>query len=900
MAGIVGDLTSQALERARLYERERESRQALERILQVAPRFLADDASDVHSVICREARVTFGADHGVLWRIRAGGLELLAIDPPSSELAVTGVRLPLDDFPRLQDAIRILAAHPSSRTSSKRHTARGSSSFGGSASVLRCVRQSSPVPASSCLRSRGTSSSRSRIPQHSRSYVVSPTRPASRSSSWSAGERRRTPQVAPTQRAGSRRSPLALSLAATPLEVGNTCLEHALASIGAEAGFVVLYGAEKTSVELVTSSGYDEDELEAWRGAGVEDDVPFARAIASREPVWALSPREMAAFTGLSEARATGWVAIPLLTRTGVRGALHLSLRTPRELREGEREWLATMVAQCAQAFERSGLYEEEQRSRMRAERLQSMTASLSNALTTADVAEVVVDEVELAINATAIALVTVVDGHVGDILASKGYDTEDIPPLFELPLDADTPGGRAIRSRRSLLFESAAAMRDEFPRTAEAVAAMGHETTLFAPTVAGRRANGLMVVSWREPYRLSEDNRLLVESLLGQAAQALDRASHFELEQTIAETLQRSVLPDSLPRVEGVELAARYLPGSAQLDVGGDWFDALKLPDGRLGLVVGDVVGKGVQAAASMAQLRNAIRAFSLEPLKPPSVLARLNHLADDVLDTTFATVAYLALDPETGVCRLSSAGHPPPVVAYPDGRVELLEGGRGLPLGTGMPARYRQQTIELPAGSVLVLYTDGLVERRGRTLDVGFAELRAAIARAPTDPDRLLEHILDNLVGAGERGDDIALLAARFLPVAPRPLAMRFRSSVDSMTLVRDAMRTWLAGVPAGRLEPEHLVLATWEACANAIEHAADPSDDVITLLAELEEAVVRVVVQDAGHWTSPEARADRGLGLELIRTLMSSVHIDQGNGGTRITIEKLLEASPTVPVS
>ena len=179
-------------------------------------------------------------------------------------------------------------------------------------------------------------------------------------------ERRRAEADAASRADATRRLQevtAALSLAATPLEVGNTCLEHALASIGAEAGFVVLYGAEKTSVELVTSSGYDEDELEAWRGAGVEDDVPFARAIASREPVWALSPREMAAFTGLSEARATGWVAIPLLTRTGVRGALHLSLRTPRELREGEREWLATIVAQCAQAFERSGLYEEEQRS---------------------------------------------------------------------------------------------------------------------------------------------------------------------------------------------------------------------------------------------------------------------------------------------------------------------------------------------------------------------------------------------------------------------------------------------------------------------------------------------------------------------------------------------------------
>ena len=277
-----------------------------------------------------------------------------------------------------------------------------------------------------------------------------------------------------------------------------------------------------------------------------------------------------------------------------------------------------------------------------------------------------------------------------------------------------------------------------------------------------------------------------IVEALAGQAAQALERSRHFESEQTIAETLQRSVLPVSLPRVEGVQLAARYLPGTAQLDVGGDWFDAIQLPDGKLGLVVGDVVGKGVQAAASMGQLRNAIRAFSVERLKPPSTLTRLSRLADEVLDTSFATVVYLVIDPEKGIGRMSSAGHPPPVIAYPDGRVGLLEEARGLPLGTGIPTKYRQETIELPAGTVIVLYTDGLVERRGRSIDDGLRDLQVAVLDAPDGPqDRLLEHILEHVVGSGERGDDIALIAARLLPVAPRPLELRLAARVESMDL-------------------------------------------------------------------------------------------------------------------
>ena len=205
-----------------------------------------------------------------------------------------------------------------------------------------------------------------------------------------------------------------------------------------------------------------------------------------------------------------------------------------------------------------------------------------------------------------------------------------------------------------------------------------------------------------------------IVEALAGQAALALDRARRFESEQAIVETLQRSVLPVSLPRVDGVQMAARYLPGSVQFDVGGDWFDAISLPDGKLGLVVGDVVGKGVQAAASMSQLRNAIRAFSVERLKPSSTLARLNRLANDVLDTAFATVVYLVLDPANGVCRLASAGHPPPIVAYPDGRIELLEGGRGLPLGTGLRS-------EVPAG-------DGRAPGRH-----GHSPLHRRVGRAP-----------------------------------------------------------------------------------------------------------------------------------------------------------------------
>ncbi|HUG65078.1 MAG TPA: SpoIIE family protein phosphatase [Gaiellaceae bacterium] len=889
LARIVAGLAGQALERARLYEQERESRRALDRILQVAPRFLVDDAGTVVQSVCREARATFGADYGVLWRVVDDRLELLCVDPPRAE-PTADLHLRLDDFPRLHNAIRGLRT---SFVPDVLETTKGDGlNFVRNLGIRSSLRAPVVIAGQAEL-----------VLSISWQVVVSEPDPATlavvRRFADQAGlaleqlERRRAEGQALARAEGTRRLQqvtAALSQAATPLDVSNTCLAHALESIGAEAGFVVLTGPDGTrTVDLVASSGYDDDELEAWRGFGLDDDLPFGRAIGTGEPVWALGPEEMSALTGFAESRTTGWFAIPLMTSRGARGALHVSLRDSREITESEREWLQAMVAQCGQALERSGLYEEEQRSRMRAERLQTMTAQLSNALSSADVADVVVDEIAAAYDPTALALVAIADGHVTRVLRSCGDGENVLAPLLDLA--EGTPGGLATRSRRSVLIDDRQATTKTFPATADAMAALGHETLLVVPFVAARLVNGLLVASWEYVTGLVAEDRAVVEALAGQAAQALDRAGRYESEQAIAETLQRSVLPDSLPRVEGVQLAARYLPGSAQLDVGGDWFDAMQLPDGKLGLVVGDVVGKGVQAAASMAQLRNAIRAFSVERLKPSSALARLNRLSQDVLDTSFATLVYVALEPSTGVCRMSSAGHPPPVVAFADGRVELLETARGLPLGTGLQAKYRQATVELPAGSMLVLYTDGLVERRGRSIDEGFAALCAAVETAPRDPDRLLDHVLEQVIGERDREDDIALLAARLLPVAPRTLELRVSSSSDSMPLVRDAMRTWLAGTPLDRADAEGVVLATWEAFANAVEHAANPTEAVVRVRAELDDARIRVVVEDTGGWVPPSDREDRGFGLRLIERLVSSVDIARSEAGTTITLEKAL---------
>jgi anti-sigma regulatory factor (Ser/Thr protein kinase) len=218
----------------------------------------------------------------------------------------------------------------------------------------------------------------------------------------------------------------------------------------------------------------------------------------------------------------------------------------------------------------------------------------------------------------------------------------------------------------------------------------------------------------------------------------------------------------------------------------------------------------------------------------------------------------------------------------------VLLVEDGRGLPLGAGSDGSYPQGVLEVPDGTILVLYTDGLVERRDRTIDEGLDRLRAVVEAGPKDPEGLLENVLDRLVGEGERGDDTAVLAVRFLSVAPRPLHLRVPAELDSLAFVRDALRSWLDPAPLGVEDAQDVVLSTWEACANAIEHADSPREAFVEVSAELEDSCVRVRVKDTGRWVPPVHRSDRGLGLRLMRAT-TAVSLDTGENGTSVEIEK-----------
>jgi PAS domain S-box-containing protein len=359
--------------------------------------------------------------------------------------------------------------------------------------------------------------------------------------------------------------------------------------------------------------------------------------------------------------------------------------------------------------------------------------------------------------------------------------------------------------------------------------------------------------------------------------------------EHEIAETLQRSLLPERLPPVEGLELAARYLPGARGAAIGGDWYDVLERPDGRVALVVGDVAGHGLRAAASMGQLRNAFRAYGLVEHSPADVVARINRLVMSGGEQVMATVLYLVLDRETGEVSYSAAGHPPPLVIAPDGP-HFLEGGRSVPIGAADPAVFREATAVLPPGSSLLLYTDGLVERRDVSLGARLDELAEAAGAAGGGLDELCERVIATVIGGGELGDDVALLAVRPLPASGTQVSLTLPAEPGSLAPLRRRLARFLHATGASEMEQYEVTLTICEAAGNAIEHAYGPGDATYEVEIAYDAGELVATVRDAGSWR--EKRGEhRGRGLSIIEELMDEVAVERDEDGTLVRMRRRL---------
>ena len=367
------------------------------------------------------------------------------------------------------------------------------------------------------------------------------------------------------------------------------------------------------------------------------------------------------------------------------------------------------------------------------------------------------------------------------------------------------------------------------------------------------------------------------------------------EREHRIAETLQRSLLPDRLPEIPGVLLAARYLPATSDLEVGGDWYDVAQLPNGSIGLAIGDVAGHGLRAASTMGQLRMALRAYALEEGSPSQVVGRVRRLVR-VLVPDIVTLIYLVFDPESGTLRFANAGHPPPLLVDGDGQTSYLEGGLGPPLGAiAHPGQDIDAATHLDAGSTLLLFTDGLVERRGASILDGLTRLKTLAA----DPGEDLEALCDQLLSAmvtDEVSDDIALLALRQVPFAAEPLFLRLPAEPHVLAPLRQTIRRWLRELDADPGIVDDVLVACGEASANAIQHAYGAKDGLFEVSLVLSDGAVEITIRDLGSWrpSSGSGRAARrgGLGQRLMRSLMDSVDVNSGPEGTVVRMRRSLQ--------
>jgi serine phosphatase RsbU (regulator of sigma subunit)/CheY-like chemotaxis protein/anti-sigma regulatory factor (Ser/Thr protein kinase) len=413
----------------------------------------------------------------------------------------------------------------------------------------------------------------------------------------------------------------------------------------------------------------------------------------------------------------------------------------------------------------------------------------------------------------------------------------------------------------------------------------------IAAPLALGRRSLGVLVVCAVARDESYGDEELeIAKDVARKAAMAVDNSRLFEAEQERSKALQQSLL--GRPEVASTAVAAawRYLPGTAELEVGGDWYDLIERDDGRVLVAVGDVVGHGVQAATAMGKLRSAMGALGLVVDSVPELLGRLDQFAEKIEEARFGTVAAVQLQPETGELRYSLAGHPPPLVIDREGEARFLEGGAGLPLCLSLDgANGRPEgRAFLAEGSTLILYTDGLIERRADSIDSGLARLKnAAIARAGYEPERLCDEIVDEFAQGSL--DDLVFLCLRREAGDSQIFNRVFPAVPKSLHTVRQDLRAWLGGQGVEERQIETIVQACGEGCANTVRHAYGEQPGEATLELRLRSNGRLVVrIRDSGRWRTEAHTESSGHGMEIMRALSEHVHIHRTPQGTTVVLE------------
>ncbi|QPP07767.1 SpoIIE family protein phosphatase [Streptomyces bathyalis] len=520
--------------------------------------------------------------------------------------------------------------------------------------------------------------------------------------------------------------------------------------------------------------------------------------------------------------------------------------------------------------------------------------------------------------------------------------------PFLEMPVETDHPAAAVVRSGRPVYLPAPEDYQREFPAAWPQVEPVGNRGWAFLPLTVSKRTLGAWMVAFGEPVRFTPEGRSLLANVARMLAQAISRTSMHETELQLSSGLQRTLRPTRRPGIEGMKLAARYMPSGGGLEVGGDWYDVIPLPSGRTGLVIGDVQGHDVRAAGVMAQLRIALRAYAAEGHRPDAILARASrYLAGigrpEVMtgdpgerpsdeapavgafgglleDERFATCLYMEADPVTGTLDIARAGHPDPAIWLADGTMLIRATAGGLPLGVEPGTEYPTTRLVLEPGETLLVCTDGLIEVGGHTMDTGWRRIQAVFrdqsakdSGTPTD----LEQLADALIGSAQqpltgeatgpladrREDDIALLlltldpayaagrAAAAAGIARRTTFTVAQAEPDRIGEARHQLQGMLFDWESED-QIDGAVLMLSEMLTNVLVHTEGDAMMVAECSGERGNRLLRVEVADTSdalpHRRTPGELASSGRGLMMMELLAGSWGVDPRGEGKSIWFE------------
>jgi GAF domain-containing protein/anti-sigma regulatory factor (Ser/Thr protein kinase) len=663
-----------------------------------------------------------------------------------------------------------------------------------------------------------------------------------------------------------------------------------------------LIGTDTVAVMLVDD---DTGELVARAGLGLDrwltenPRIPLGEGFSGRIASEARSDvlEDVQAQPGATAFASSGigsLLGAPLVVEGRTIGVLTVGTWEPRPFAGRDVALLERAADRMALAIAHARLYDAEREARTEAElaaerirRIESITeVALHHIALDEDVVERLLSRVLTVLDADTAALSISETAKQSVVARAPDGTAERIERDVELP-----PGGGFA----GLVAERGEPVAVTDVESIDIVSPLLRESLITSllgvPLTVGGKVLGTLHIGTVGRRTFDESDLSLLELAGERLAVALDRSRMYEREHFVAETLQRSLLPERLPQVPGAVVASRYLPGEGEA-VGGDWYDVIGLRDGRFVLAMGDVVSRGVRAASVMGQLRNALRAYALDGHPPPAVLGRLHAITRTMEGGELATLVYALFDPATGTLVYGGAGHPPPVVIRSDGTVVLLEEGRGPPLGAVADTLYTDATTRLGPGDTLLLYTDGIVERRDMWIDEGLELLQAeARTAAGWEPEQVLDRLTTTLLEGGTAHDDVALLALRTEPAPGGLLRLTFDADPTVLSGMRQSLRDWLAAVGADEDDTYDVLVAATEAAANAVEHAYGPIDATFEIEAQaLRGGELVVVVRDSGSWRPPRGH-NRGRGTLLMQQLMDDFEVTTGEAGTEVRMSKRL---------